>query len=256
MSNTIRKKTFKSGDIVYWVGHLGNGRYVVKYGMVYEHFSDAVVVDFLAPRERRRVNGIPIDLFESEHKRKKLPKGWTYNTRLYEMTYDDLTQEELSFKLDIRKTEMIKEAYDKGYLVKDETIFHGIIEEDITSEGYRLIKKYPRDMHHIDYASINPWKVYFTFSEADQERKELEDKFLYQTKLTDYEWSVKEIENTLERWEQINDETDDCKNRIKDFLLNMKDIEKLETRIFESNIQWKYENNKRWNNIDSTIYYE
>ena len=45
MVKIIRKKTFKPGDIVYWVGHLGNGRYVVKYGMVYEHFSDAVVVD-------------------------------------------------------------------------------------------------------------------------------------------------------------------------------------------------------------------
>ena len=68
MVKIIRKKTFKPGDIVYWVGHLGNGRYVVKYGMVYEHFSDAVVRTFLVPRERRRVNGIPIDSFESETK--------------------------------------------------------------------------------------------------------------------------------------------------------------------------------------------
>ena len=74
------EKRFKNGDIVYWCHSEGNGRYTVKYGMVDEQFSDAVVIDYLAARERRLVNGIPIDEFESETKYKKLPKGWTYDT--------------------------------------------------------------------------------------------------------------------------------------------------------------------------------
>lgn len=74
------EKRFKNGDIVYWCHSEGNGRYTVKYGMVDEQFSDAVVIDYLTARERRLVNGIPIDEFESETKYKKLPKGWTYDT--------------------------------------------------------------------------------------------------------------------------------------------------------------------------------
>ena len=51
--------------------------------MVDEQFSDAIVIDYLVLRERRLVNGIPIDEFESETKYKKLPKGWRYNTKLF-----------------------------------------------------------------------------------------------------------------------------------------------------------------------------
>ena len=135
------EKRFNTGDIVYWCHQRGH-QYSVCYGMVDEQFSDAVVVDFLALRERRRVNGIPINEFVNETHYKKLPKGWTYNTVLYEITYDDLTQAEKDFVLNIKNPVCLKEAYDKGYLVKDSTIFHGNIEAEITKEGYRIIKKY------------------------------------------------------------------------------------------------------------------
>ncbi len=147
------EKRFKNGDIVYWCHSDGNGRYSVKNGMVDEQFSDAVVIDYLALRERRLVNGIPIDEFDSESKYKKLPKGWTYNTKLFKITYSDLTEEEVNYRIDAKKPETIKQAYDLGYLVKDCTIFHGVIEADITKEGYRIVKKYPMWQHHIDHVS-------------------------------------------------------------------------------------------------------
>ena len=74
------EKRFNPCDIVYWCHYKGNADYSVHYGMVDEQFSDAVVVDYLVPRERRRVDGVPIDEFQSEQRYRKLPKGWTYNT--------------------------------------------------------------------------------------------------------------------------------------------------------------------------------
>ena len=62
------EKRFNPGDIVYWCRHDKSGRYEIMHGMVDEQFSDAVCIDFLAPKERRRVNGIPIDEFKSEER--------------------------------------------------------------------------------------------------------------------------------------------------------------------------------------------
>ena len=164
------EKRFNPGDIVYWCHHKGNADYSVHYGMVDEQFSDAVVIDYIVPRERRRVDGVPIDEFQSEQRYRKLPKGWTYNTELFKLTWDDFTPEEKEFVLDISKPETLKEAYDKGYLVKDNTIFHGVIEDEITKDGFRIVKKYPREtFHHIDHVSIRPDKVYFTYEEAKKE---------------------------------------------------------------------------------------
>lgn len=102
------EKRFEKGDIVYWCHSDGNGGYSVRNGMVDEQFSDAVVIDYLALRERRLVNGIPIDEFESQTKYKKLPKGWTYNTGLFKITYSVLTEEEVNYQIDIKNPETIK----------------------------------------------------------------------------------------------------------------------------------------------------
>lgn len=159
------KKSFKRGDIVYWC-HRSGHEFSVHWGMVDEQFSDAVIVDYLVPRERRLVNGIPIDKFESEYRYKKLPKGWTYKTRLFNITHEPLGEKESEFKLKIDNPQSIKEAYEMGYLVKDSTIFHGRIEEDITKEGFRIIKKYDYRDHHIDHVSIVSPELYFKYDEA------------------------------------------------------------------------------------------
>ena len=91
------KKSFKRGDVVYWC-HRSGHEFSVHWGMVDEQFSDAVIVDYLVPRERRLVNGIPIDKFESEYRYKKLPKGWLSTDELCNITYDPLSKEELEFK--------------------------------------------------------------------------------------------------------------------------------------------------------------
>ena len=240
---------FNKGDIVYWCRHQGNANYSVAYGMVDEQFSDAVCIDYLELKERRLVDGVPLEDFESGDHFRKLPKGWSCNTRLFEITY----REEPNFNgeyIDITNPDCIKHAYDIGMLVKSDTIFHGNIEAEITKDGFRIRKTYPQWRHHITHTSVVPYKVYSTYDEAKKEVDENIAEFHRQAALSDYDWSVEQIDKTLNRWQKITDVSDIEKNKYRECLLAMKTVEDIETRIFDYHIQWKYWKNKRWNNIE------
>ena len=184
------EKRFNKGDIVYWCHQKGH-EYSVDYGMVDEQFSDAVCIDYLDLRERRRVDGVPIDEFKSEERYRKLPKGWSYNTKLFELTKDDLPDEEKNFLTNcITNPESIKEAYDKGYLVKKDDIFGGRIEAEITHQGFRIVKTYTMSEPHITHVSVRPDKVYFTYEEAKKEVDDNIAEFYRQAALSEYDWSV------------------------------------------------------------------
>lgn len=240
-------KRFNKGDIVYWCGREGH-HFSVKWCMVDEQFDRSIVyVDYLSPKETRLVNGIPIDEFESEEKFKKLPKSWSYDTRLYEITNTDELKD---IPFDITNPELIKDLYEKGLLVKDSKLFHGVIEEEITNQGYRLRKTYPMWHRHISYTSIYPDKLYDNYSDAKKEVDENIAELHRQANLTDYEWSVEQIDNILNRWQGLYDISDLDKAEYRDWLLKLDDIEDIEVRLYDGDIQWKYWKNKRWSNIE------
>ena len=245
----ISSNTFKKGDIVYWCHHGGNADYSVHYGMVSDQFLDAVVIDYLEPMERRTINGIPIDEFE-DNSYHKLPRGWTYNTSLFDLNFAEADEGYMNFMFDIKNPQNIKEAYDKGYLVKADTVFHGNVEAEITKEGYRIVKKYPYWRHRITYVSIVPDKVYFTFDEAQKEVDENITEFYRQASLSDYDWSVEQIDKTLSKWKYMVSASDLEVQEIRNFLLGMKNVEDIETRLFGGCVQWKYWKNKKWMNIE------
>jgi len=238
-------KRFNKGDIVYWC-HQNGHQYSVKFGMVDEQFSDAVCIDYLSTKETRKVDGVPINEFQSETRYRKLPKGWTYNTVLYEVTYDTHHKSDGT----ICNPDDIKLAYEEGFLVKDDTLFHGVIEADITKEGYKIVKKYPQWTPHFSHSSIRPDRVYLTYEEAKKEVDENIAEFQRQASLSEYDWSVEQIEHTLDRWINISGETDSVKEQYLNWLIGIKNVEDIETRIFGGNIQWKYWKNKKWNNIE------
>lgn len=240
---------FNNGDIVYWC-HSNGWKLSVKYGMVDEQFSDAVVIDFLVPRERRLIDGIPIDQYENPTKYKHLPKGWSYDTRLYEVTYEPMPEEEKNYVFNVKSPVCIKEAYNRGYLVKDSTIFHGKVESEIANGGYRVVKKYPMWEHHIDHVSIRPDKVYDNYMDALYEKQEKEAEFKRQAALTDEEWSIEQIDKTISWWKHSTDSSDEEAQRYHDWFVNMKDVDRIETRYWGGEIQWKYEDKKRWNYIE------
>lgn len=244
----MRREDIFSGDIVYWCRHNGNDDYSVRWGMVDEIFADVVIVDYLELKELRLVDGVPIEDFVSEERYRKLPKDWSYNTSLFKITLRDYEPPIDNYSP--KNPYDIKKAYELGLLVKSKTIFHGTIEAEITKEGYRIRKTYPMWQHHIDYVSIIPYKLYSTYEEASKEVENNIAEFHRQANLSDYDWSVEKIDETLNGWQRYYDASDIERNKYKEWLLSRPRVEDIETRTCCGNIQWKYWKNKKWNNIE------
>ena len=134
-------------------------------------------------------------------------------------------------------------------MVKDSEISRANIEVDITRDGYKLIKKYPRDDNHASRISVRPDRLYFTYDEAKEEVDKNIAEFTRQANLSEYDWSVEQIDKSLNLWAALHGINDKVKKAHRDWLLAMKDVENIETRVF-GDIQWKYWKNKKWNNIE------
>ena len=238
-------KRFNQGDIVYWHRQEGNN-HTVEFGIVDEQFSDAVYVDLLELKENCYINGIPLDEFQSETKYKKLPKGWSYDTKLFDMTFDDSIFDGYSRRF-VNNPDDIRELYDKGLLVKASTKFHGKVEAEIDNNGYRIVKKHPMwEKPKITHTSIRPDKLYYTYQEALDEVISYNAELERQSNLTDYEWSVEEIDKVLNRCKLTEDE----RSKYREWLLSMDKVEDVEVRCCYGLPQWKRDKNKKWTNIE------
>lgn len=247
---------FSKGDVVYWCEREG-GRLFVDYGIVEEQFFDGVYINLLSLKERRRVNGIPLDEFKNtctSSKRKKLPRGWNYNTQLYELTTDAWTPEEEKIlqKIDITDPKQIREAYDKGILVERAKIFTGDIYEDITNEGYRIVTKcHMWETYRPTRRTIRSDKVYFTYKEAEAEKDANIEELKRQAELSDEEWSWELIKKDVERYSKLywGIHYAEKINQYLEFFKNLPNIEDIETRFSGGTLQWKYCKNKAWKNV-------
>lgn len=132
----------KNGEICYFVNdwplkpHITFGLYNFKSTCTHS-------VQKLRTPEVRLINGIPFDEFESETEFKKLPKGWTYNTPLWEESIDQAKYEKckaLFGSVKITDRLAIQKLYDAGLLVKAPVV-DLFIEAEFDHERYRIVKK-------------------------------------------------------------------------------------------------------------------
>ena len=224
-------KEFKSGDIAYWCGKNGN-RYEVKCGVVCEVFgkasSSVITLYPIVPRERRLVNGIPIKEFKSDARYRKLPRGWTYDTKLFDITYEHLTEEEMEFTFDIRNKESLKCGLQKGYLVPSFEIFHGYIKDEITKDGYKIIKCSDYSQDDMLCNVITTDKLYFTYNEALHEVLDNVKELRRQAEMSEYDWAVEQIDKKLEKLKSNNSFPDDVIQKYKTILVSIDNIENIE----------------------------
>lgn len=248
--NTI--KDFKHDDIVYWVTKDYYSNYYVTYGVIDCLSDSGAMIDLLSIYERRRVNGIPINEFESETKFKKLPKGWTWNTELFEITFDNFDKCMEDDYLSLTDAENVKRLLDKGILVRTREIFDGEIQAEITKKGYRIIKIYPmwRRVKQKSATTVPYYKLYHDFKSAEREAESLNAEIERQATLTDEEWSIEQIEHDIARYKKLYGVPDEEANKILNFLKSDKKVADIETRISGGGFQWKYCNNKKWNTIN------
>jgi len=243
---------FQSGDVVYWVAHhKWSADMYVDFGIVTEEFSDAVCADKLHIYDNRYINGIPYKDFPDVTPWQKLPKGWNYNTVLFDVERKPKEGHDLLKNLQITNPEDIKYALANGFLVYlkdyDQTVPHSEVSNKL---GWRIRKEHDDSVYVYPHVTLQKDKTFKTYEEARAVIDAQAAEWKRQSELTDEEWSKEEIERDLERARAShNFSVEDC-DKIRGFLFGMDHIDSIETRIYCGEFQWKYEKNKRWNSID------
>ncbi len=236
---------FPIGSVAYFIKRDG-WDIRVGWGIISENRSFEPYIDLLEPKKfGATINGVPVEEFETPSHWQKIPKNWSYDTKMFDWNQGGIAD----FKLDITDPQSILDAYEKGYLVRSDDVAHGRYEAEYdTKHGWRIVFKSdfpgkPTIVH------LPLYKVFNNYADAkaivDAELAELER----QRNLTDAEWSLEEIERVIERWKANYEPSEEDVRRVYEFIEELPHIEDVETRVVSEGIQWKRWKNKRWANI-------
>lgn len=192
------------GNVAFWITHRTSG-YWIEWGIVREHYNGETVCELYDFYDNRIINGIPIKDFYTPTKWNKFPKDWTYSTKLFEVDFIPL--EELFPKYKDKKfsfsQQEIQEAISDGILVsrskQDNCYFDDEIDKD---KGWRIIRKYPNTNHSCSFTTIEFHKLFSTYEEAEQELNKYNGQMKQQSEMSDYDWAVQDIDETLNRWQK------------------------------------------------------
>ena len=250
---------FPIGSVVYWE----SSRDKIDWGIVTQHFSGEVQVQMYAFYDNRTINGIPVKQFETPTRWQKLPKKWSYNTQLFEIGYDRYDYHsgfQQQYYMAITNPKSIIKAIDDGLLVKVQENDNAGFEAEIdVHKGWRIVRDYTHTLKHTQpYHTIRFSDVYGTYEEV---RKVIDDRYAEwkrQSELSDYEWIVEQIDSILNRYQKAHGNryqkahgiSDKEKQRYRNWFMELKDLEKIEVRLYDGEIQWKYPKHFRWNSVE------
>lgn len=248
------------GSVVYYLRKCNN-RYFVEFGIVYQNYHDCVILQKVTLRDHRMVKSeftqkpVSFKDFPYQTEWRKLPKGWTWNTKLFEIFNGEIPDDERMFKINIDEPETIIEAYNRGYLVNQREVPYETIEAVIEKvNGYKLTRKPIDDRSTCrreppDSVGIHWIQCFATWADAIKARDEAEAELHAQAEMSDLEWSIKLIDHDLDRWAKIYAISDVNKGRARSFLMQLKDLENVETRVTAGGLQYKYWNRTRWMSV-------
>ena len=258
-TNKVNDKEFEIGQVVFFVKDIMKKRCGVDWGIVDEYWHDGYGLSLYEVVDDRLVNGIPIKEFPFDNidngkdgsKKKKLPKNWSYDTKLFAITYDSEI-EDLKHSEEFKFTpETINRLIEVGLLVKPSTQFAANkVEANIDRDGYTLSLRLPVYEHsRTDHAVVLSDNIFATYDEAYKVIDDYYTELERQAALSDYDWVVEQIDKKLDRYKGLYHATESDCAKIREFLLKQEDVEEIEVRIIGEGFQWKYVQNKRWNTI-------
>ena len=243
----INRKDIPIGRVAYFVDKfkysIPGRTWGVSFGIVEEHYTSEICLQLIELKDTRQIDGVPILECPRIGPWHKLPKGWTYDTKLFRESNSEFLE-----LPDIKDPDAILNAYKSGILVNVQDNLHAEIRTDIDKHhGWRILIQMPQwEPAPRSYVSLPFHEVYLTYEEAkaviDAEYAELER----QAALSDYDWAVEQIDRTLNRWAQIHNIDPDIQIACRKRLLSFPNIEELDVRVCAGNIEWKYAKNKRW----------
>lgn len=243
----------EKGQIVYWVGtNVYNCQwphYFVRWGLVETEYPYVVFIKLYEKVDTRMINGIKLSNYQVESRYRKLPKGWSYDTKLFDLTDEPMPEEFRNLR--VNSEEDIKYAIAQGWLVpvEDNPHWTPYVEIDKNS-GWRITKQYDDKVHANTIIDKN--QIFFTYDDALAEVNRLIAEIERQANLNDEEWSKEEIEKCIGIWAKQNGLEPDCLRvqKVRDFLTNLENIADVEVRTSTGLIQYRYWKNKRWINVE------
>jgi len=240
-------RELKIGTVVFFVGG-SIGKRTVDFGTIDFHYPGAVSLALYDVPRKRAIDGVPIEEIDFPTPFKKLPKNWTYNTELYKVTWLSLPPEviEESKHLSMKKVKDIKRAIEIGCLVDRRNIDYQNIETNISKgEGWQIVKRSVPYQNPLLNTSKQTWEVYQTYEEAEEAIAEETRQLQIEANMSDEEWSIYQIDRTLSKIPM----PENIREKYRDFILSLDKIEDVVVRLSGGAIQWKYDKNKKWNNI-------
>lgn len=248
----IDRKKFPVGSVVYFIDKYSNRGWEVRFGTVEEHYPSCICIQLYDYNRIRTINGVSETEFQTPSKWKKLPKGWNYDTKLIDVQVKNIQPETANAnRLFICNSEDVAKAIETKVLVKVQYLTYGHYETEISAKyGWRVLHKYAYGEHHPSTITIYWHDVYATYSEAKAIVEGHEAELKRQASLSDYDWSVEQIDNTLGFWANNYNIPDDEKKQYRDWILNQSHVEDIEVRVSSGVLQWKYWKNQRWMNIN------
>lgn len=247
----LNPKNFEMGQIVFFVKDFNKA---IDWGVVEEIYGDGYGLALYEPIDDRMIEGIPIDEYNFNQKPRKLPKGWSWDTDLVHMTINpDIAKQKESEPYNYNPS-TLQHLIDIGLLVRPNSQWlFSTVEADITKDGYTIIRKSKSSLmdsrERPNYAIVPFHRIYSTAEEAQSIVKKTYEELKRQSELSDYDWSVEQIDKSLNQYAYVKNIDDKEKQAIRDFILSQKNVEDIEVRGISEGFQWKYWKNKRWNTV-------
>lgn len=284
--NGIEKKSpiFEARDIVYFINYDKNEQkinrhYRVDVGMVYDDcfWNNEVKVSLLVPKDNRLVNGVPYNDFKTPTKIMSFAKN-DKNLKHYEIydKYVNITHEKTSFSykenIDIsNRDEVVKYVLNKDLIPLTEIDNSYIsLRYDDNGKGYYLTREY--DKYFNPYIYIPKYCTQFVWENEDKlyysnifsvgfdynKIKTLCDglnklQIAHKEKIdnmSELDFVVEEIDNVCGKYNKMYCDDTYYTQAVKQWLLAKKNADKLRVRLYGGDIQWKYEQNSRWQKVD------
>ena len=237
----------EKGDIVYWVSSgVLNDMFPhprIMWGVVNEDYHSVVNITIYERKDLRTLEGVLLKDWEPDYHMRKLPKGWTWNTRLFEVEEHDPPADFEACPLS--DSDRLKEYIRKGYLVPASENPRWYPKAEVTRDGWYIKKDY--DERHITDVTLEKQKVYGTYEEAAKAVAAIEAELERQAGLTDAEWAEEEICKTVEYWARCIGEDPGTERvcKVRNALLALDRIEDVEVRVYHTRIQYRYWKRKR-----------
>lgn len=274
---------FEAGDIVYFINYDRkvpkiSRHYRVDIGIVYDDwfYTNEVKVSSLVPKEDRLVNGVPWNEFKTPTKIMPLVQN-DRKLSPYEMynKYVHITHEKTSvFYKDIdisNRDEIVKYVLSKDLipLVERDNSYISFRYDD-SGKGYYLTREYDPYVYPFiwisKYYSEYVWKQEHKFCYSDtlsigfnyNKIKTLCDKLnelqiLHKEKIdnmTELDFVIEEIDDVCGKYNKMYCDDIYYTRAVKQWLLAKKNADKLCVRLYCGDIQWKYEQNSKWQKVD------